>query len=97
MKQSNLIDTKWLCVLVFPVCLAVMNRPLVKVTTKIGRVIGTEEFVSIEDGYVTPNSVRRLFYSFRGIPYAKPPVGELRWKVSPYMPDILIELLIERS
>lgn len=29
--------------------------------------------------------VRRTYYSFRGIPYAQPPIGQLRFKVSRYM------------
>lgn len=47
------------------------------------------EFCSIEteSGFVRGKQNRTLygkkpFYSFRGIPYAKPPVGNLRFKVN---------------
>lgn len=33
-------------------------------------------------GLQRTSKLGELFYSFRGIPYAKPPVGPLRFKVS---------------
>lgn len=45
----------------------------VEVSTPKGKIVGSENRKS-RDG--------RVIYSFTGIPYAKPPVGELRYKVS---------------
>lgn len=39
--------------------------------TKYGRVIGTRE----------QSMKGRIFHAYRGIPYAKPPIGNLRFKV----------------
>ncbi|XP_046655039.1 esterase E4-like [Daphnia pulicaria] len=78
----NLDFLKFLLILILALpCLSVMNRPAVKVTTNLGRVTGTEETIGPEDGFPIGNGGRgRFFRSFRGIPYAKPPIGELRWK-----------------
>ena len=57
---------------------AVVTTPGIVVITKLGRISGTVEMLRPEDGY-PGNS--RFFYGFRGVPYAKPPVGRLRWKV----------------
>lgn len=43
------------------------------VKTKSGEIEGIAEHTILD---------RREFYSFRGIPYAQPPIGELRFKVS---------------
>jgi carboxylesterase type B len=45
----------------------------------------TEPIVSVEQGKlkgkISTNIRHGKFYSFQGIPYAKPPIGELRFKV----------------
>lgn len=46
---------------------------LITVSTECGRIQGTTEKTLLD---------RREFYSFKGIPYAKPPIGSLRFKVS---------------
>lgn len=51
-----------------------LYAPYRNVTTDSGQVIGRlEETIRL----------KKPFYAFRGIPYAKPPVGSLRFKVSP--------------
>lgn len=53
-----------------------------------------EEFRTVETKYGQVRGVRKSsmlknvdFYSFRGIPYSKSPVGELRFKVSSFSAD----------
>lgn len=48
-----------------------MTSPAVIVVTTYGPVRGNQRTSFMGD----------KFYSFRGIPYAKPPVGDLRFKV----------------
>ncbi|XP_047737664.1 uncharacterized protein LOC108668005 [Hyalella azteca] len=48
----------------------------IQVRTELGVVTGTLEFSSQP---TTPPSYGRRYYSFRGLPYVKAPVGELRW------------------
>ena len=60
-----------------------MNIAGATVTTKLGRVSGIIETIGEEDGYysVKGGPSIRTYASFRGIPYARPPIEELRWKV----------------
>lgn len=44
-------------------------------TQDAGSFVGKKEPVQPDD----PNEVQRTFFSFRGIPYSSPPIGELRW------------------
>lgn len=55
------------------------TAPSPTVHTKNGQLIGSVETTAIE---------KREFFAFRGIRYAKPPVGPLRFKVSAQPPDI---------
>jgi len=50
------------------------NEPIVTIPS-LGKVIGS--FSSSSNG--------RNYSAFRGIPYAKPPIGELRFKVNNYI------------
>ena len=50
----------------------VPTEEYVTVTTESGEVRGRTDVTLLEE---------RTFYSFKGIPYAKPPVGDLRFKV----------------
>ena len=45
--------------------------------TSVGVIQGTEE--STPDGH--------LYFAFRGIPYARPPTGDLRWKLPQPLPE----------
>lgn len=51
----------------------------------IGFVFGTEKIVHLNQGQIRGSSMKsregREFKAFQGIPYAKPPIGELRFKV----------------
>lgn len=58
-----------------------VHRPIVNekyrvVETKFGAVRGILEQTLI---------AKKYFYSFKGIPYAKSPTGQLRFKVSPFL------------
>lgn len=65
-----------------------MKKPIVK--TNSGRLLGSLE-----------NSIEGFkYYAFKGIPYAKPPVGDLRFKVGIRVTkknDKLIFFLIART
>ena len=59
--------------------LCVINNR-VTVNTKLGRVIGTIEMIGQDDGHDT-----KSFYSFKGVPFARPPIGDLRWNVGSFL------------
>ena len=57
--------------------------------TALSNVLPTEEYLTVRTdcGVVRGRSEvtlleKRTFYAFKGIPYAKPPIGELRFKVN---------------
>lgn len=60
-------------VAVYSETIVVNNEPHQIVQTQYGTIRGREN-VTLFDG--------RIYYSYRGIPYGKPPVNELRFKVS---------------
>lgn len=57
--------------------------------------------VSVEQGQLQGRVVNspsgKAFYSFQGIPYAKPPLGSLRFKVSPTLPYIKLHFVWRAS
>lgn len=54
-----------------------LKRPITRtVQTNYGKVRGL---------YQTSDLIEKSFYSFRGIPYAKPPINELRFKVRRFL------------
>ena len=63
----------------------------VTVQTTKGVFVGTKE--SVEDGG-RPGRIPPKYYSFKGIPYARAPVGDMRWKVT-LMLKITIDLRIK--
>ena len=68
----------------------VLTTRSIIISTKSGRMGGTLEMIRPEDGY--PGS-SRFFYGFRGVPYAKPPVGRLRWQVLHLDFDLYVTLV----
>lgn len=60
--------------LVFDAFCVINNRVIV--STKLGRVNGAIEMIGQDEGHET-----KSFYSFKGVPFAKPPINELRWNV----------------
>lgn len=58
---------------------SVLTPPgIVTLDTRLGRIRGTVESLQNNVG----SASRRQFYAFRSVPYAKPPIEKLRWKVS---------------
>lgn len=57
---------------VFQSAIGINKTPNLVVQTEYGKVRGITDYTMYDN---------RTFYSFRGIPYAKPPVGKLRFKV----------------
>lgn len=51
------------------------NSNRVVLTTQDASFVGKKELVEPDD----PNEVQRTFFAFRGIPYASPPIGMLKW------------------
>ena len=50
------------------------ETPVSVISTELGEIIGLEESVSLPDG-----TQRQTLNVFRGVPYARPPVGQLRF------------------
>lgn len=55
-------------------------------TLILGLVYGTNDVLQIYQGQIKGSILisrnKRNFYAFQGIPYAKPPINDLRFKVS---------------
>lgn len=58
---------------ILSIILNICGSDNVELTIKQGTVSGLEENTIFQE---------KSYYSFKGIPYAKPPTGELRFKVS---------------
>jgi len=60
------------------------NNFVVLKTKDAGTLVGVKEEFPLGEvlkGSGPNSSLPRVYYAFRGIPYAKPPIGPLRWKV----------------
>lgn len=65
--------------------IVVNNESFEIVQTQSGTIRGRES-VTLFDG--------RIYYSFRGIPYARPPINELRFKVN-YIVELFSNVLLQ--
>lgn len=52
-----------------------------EVNNKVGDMVQVKVTEGILDGEKITNEICGTYYSFKGIPYASPPVGNLRFKV----------------
>lgn len=72
------------CCLISSLCQAIrQERPIVNLPT-LGQL----------RGFVAVTTTGRKFHAFRGIPYALPPVGELRFRVGSYSLFIILEFTL---
>lgn len=61
---------------------------------------GNYKIVKINQGSVRGQKLRAIFYetdyySFKGIPYAEPPVDQLRYKVSSASGQLCLKMILE--
>ena len=85
--MGKLIDVKYklfrqcfLIMLLVVSSFSVLNNRVQVSIPKLGRIMGSVEIIGEDDG-LEVNERSRSYYSFKGIPFAKPPLGDLRWNV----------------
>lgn len=86
--MGNVIEVKYklfrqfiLIILLVEHSFSVLNNRVQVNVPKLGRIMGSIEIIGEDDG-VEANERDRSYYSFKGVPFAKPPLGDLRWKVT---------------